>query len=261
MVDEFSNPVDDAYYNTVAGEHQFNANNGTIKLIFNEVNYSKGKNSAQVVKEGIGEYPKDPNQYPEKSGFVINDLKEEVTTFEINNNTFAKIIAQLEPHYVGFNGQGTINFNEEYLKKNYYVNSRGELYEKSLNLPTLKQQIDEAVAEISLADFLAKTTFYTSDPNLVNYQNGFKFLGNDTNLNNNLSNGDQIWAQFDLQVDNNEVNRGISTELNPVSGLQEVLTDPMTPLWYILMAIGGAITLGGLSLFLLWAKRHKKLKK
>ena len=261
LVDEFGNPVDDAYYNTVAGEHQFNVNNGTTKLIFNEVNYSKGKNSAQIVREGIGEYPKDPNQYPEKSGFVIDGLKEELTTFEINNNTFAKIIAQLEPHYVGFNGQGTINFNEEYLKKNYYVNSRGELYEKSLNLPTLKQQIDEAVAEISLADFLANTTFYTSDPNLVNYQNGFKFLGNDTNLNNNLSNGDQIWAQFDLQVDNNEVNRGISTELNPVSGLQEVLTDPMTPLWYILMAIGGAITLGGLSLFLLWAKRHKKLKK
>ena len=96
---------------------------------------------------------------------------------------------------------------------------------------------------------------------LINYQNGFKFLGNDTNLNNHLSNGDQIWAQFDLQVDNNEVNRGISTELNPVSGLQEVLTDPMTPLWYILMAIGGVVTLGGLSLLMLWIKRNRKLQK
>ena len=158
-------------------------------------------------------------------------------------------------------GQGSINFNEEYLKKNYYINQAGELYEKPLGLPTFKQQVAPENKEISLAEFLANTTFYTSDPNLINYQNGFKFIGNDTNLNNHLSNGDQVWAQFDLKTNNNEVNQGISTQLNPVSGLQELVTDPMTPLWYILMAIGGALTLGGLSLFMLWAKRNKKLKK
>ena len=170
-------------------------------------------------------------------------------------------MAQLEPHYVGLNGQGTINFKEDYLSKNYYVNSLGELYEKPLNQPTFKQQVDTDVAEISLADFLANTTFYTSDPNLINYQNGFKFLGNDTNLNNHLSNGDQVWAQFDLRADNNEVNRGLSTELNPVTGLKDVVTDPMTPLWYILMAIAGIVSFGGLSLLMVWAKRNRKFKK
>ena len=260
LLDEFNNPVNDAYYNTVAGNHSLN-NDGTTNFVFNQVHYPNGKESATIVSKGIGDYPKNPDDYPENSGFVISGLQDQVQTFEIDETIFARIINQLEPRYVGFNGQGSINFNEDYLNKNYYINQTGELYEKPLSLPALKQQIDPNVKEISLTNFLANTTFYTSDPNLINYQNGFKFLGNDTNLNNNLSNGDQVWAQFDLKVNNNEIHQGISTQLNSVSGLQEVLTDPMTPLWYILMAIGGAITLGGLSLFLLWAKRHKKLKK
>ena len=261
LVDEFSNPVDDAYYNTVAGKHKFNPNDGTTELVFNEVNYPNGKDSAETIFEGIGKYPKDPNKYPSQSGFVISGLQDALEIFEISDTAFAKVMARLEPHYVGLNGQGTINFKEDYLNKNYYVNSLGELYEKPIGQPIFKQQVDDSVVEISLVDFLANTTFYTSDPNLINYQNGFKFLGNDTNLNNHLSNGDQVWAQFDLQVDNNEVNRGISTELNPVTGLKDVVTDPMTPLWYILMAIGGVVTLGGLSLLILWIKRNRKLQK
>ena len=225
------------------------------------MHYPNGLTSGVIFQEGIGDYPTNSDAYPEDSGFVISGLKDALEIFEISDAAFAKVMAQLEPHYVGFNGQGTINFKEDYLSKNYYVNSLGELYEKSFDQPTFKQQVDDSVVEISLADFLANTTFYTSDPNLINYQNGFKFLGNDTNLNNHLSNGDQVWAQFDLQVDNNEVNRGISTELNPVTGLQELLTDPMTPLWYILMAIGGVVTLGGLSLLFLWIKRNRKLKR
>ena len=260
LLDEFNNPVSDPYYNTIAGDHKLDEN-GITEFVFNEVNYPQGKTSAEIVNSGIGQYPDDSNIYPEKSGFVISGLKDALEVFEISDAAFTKVMSQLEPHYVGLNGQGTINFKADYLNKNYYVNSLGELYEKRIEQPTFKQQVDTDVAEISLADFLANTTFYTSDPNLINYQNGFKFLGNDTNLNNHLSNGDQVWAQFDLQVDNNEVNRGISTELNPVSGLQEVLTDPMTPLWYILMAIGGVVTLGGLSLLMLWIKRNRKLKK
>ena len=261
LLDEFNNPVEDPYYNTVAGKHEQNASTGQTIFKFNQMHYPNGLTSGTIFKEGIGQYPNNDEEYPIDSGFVISGLEDVLQTFELNNDVFAKIINQLEPHYVGFNGQGTINFKEDYLNKNYYINARGELYEKSLNQPSFKQQIADDVAEISLADFLANTTFYTSDPSLINYQNGFKFLGNDTNLNNNLSNGDRIWAQFDLQVDNNEVNRGISTELNPVTGLKDLVTDPMTPLWYILMAIGGAITLGGLSLFILWFKRNRKLKK
>ena len=261
LLDEFNNPVEDAYYNTVAGQHKQDVNTGETIFQFNQMHYPKGLTSGIIFKEGIGAYPINSDDYPENSGFVISGLENAIELFEINNTAFAKIIAQLEPRYVGFNGQGSINFNEQYLNKNYYVNARGELYEKPLDQPIFKQQITDDVTEISLADFLVNTTFYTSDPSLINYQNGFKFLGNDTNLNNNLSNGDRIWAQFDLKVDNNEVNRGISTELNPVTGLKDLVTDPMTPLWYILMAIGGAITLGGLSLFMLWFKRNRKLKK
>ena len=213
----------------MAGNHKFNSD-GTIEFVFNKVNYLNGKNSAQIISQGIGQYPSDSNIYPDDSGFVVSGLENELQPLEIDETIFAKILTQLEPRYVGFNGQGSINFNEEYLKKNYYINQVGELYEKPLSLPTFKQQIAPENKEISLTDFLANTTFYTSDPNLINYQNGFKFIGNDTNLNNHLSNGDQVWAQFDLKINNNEVNQGISTQLNPVSGLQELVTDPMTPL-------------------------------
>ena len=260
LLDEFGNPVSDPYYNTVAGDHKFNPD-GSTEFVFNQMHYPDGKNSAQIATQGIGQYPSDPNIYPERSGFVISGLKDALEVFEIGDAAFAKVMAQLEPHYVGLNGQGTINFKEDYLSKNYYVNSLGDLYEKPFDQPTFKQQVDDGVVEISLADFLANTTFYTSDPNLINYQNGFKFLGNDTNLNNHLSNGDQVWAQFDLRADNNEVNRGISTELNPVTGLKDVVTDPMTPLWYILMAIAGIVSFGGLSLLMIWAKRNRKFKK
>ena len=260
LVSSTGNPVKDAYYNTIAQQHTF-LPNGSIQFNFAKVNYPNGQNTENVVASGIGQLPENEQIYPKDSGFVISGLEENNQLFTLDNDLFTKILAQLEPRYVGFNGQGSINFNEEYLKKNYYINQSGELYEKPLTLPTLKQQSNPNIAEISLADFLAQTTFYTSDPNLINYQNGFKFIGNDTNLNNHLSNGDQVWAQFDLKINNNEVNQGISTQLNPVSGLQELVTDPMTPLWYILMAIGGALTLGGLSLFMLWAKRNKKLKK
>ena len=261
LLDEFNNPVEDAYYNTVAGNHEQNSNTGETIFKFNQMQYLNGLPSGIVFQEGIGNYPIDSDKYPENSGFVISGLQDALEVFEISDSAFAKVMAQLEPHYVGLNGQGTINFKEDYLNKNYYVNANGELYEKPLNQPTLKQQVDDSVVEISLADFLANTTFYTSDPNLINYQNGFKFLGNDTNLNNHLSNGDQVWAQFDLRADNNEVNRGISTELNPVTGLKDVVTDPMTPLWYILMAIAGIVSLGGLSLLMIWAKRNRKFKK
>ena len=261
LLDEFGNPVEDAYYNTIAGDHKIDSETGSTTFNFQQMNYPNGKESGQIVQDKIGNYPENSELYPEESGFVISGLQNALEIFEITDAAFAKVMAQLEPHYVGLNGQGTINFKEDYLSKNYYVNSNGELYEKPFDQPTFKQQVDTDVVEISLADFLANTTFYTSDPNLINYQNGFKFLGNDTNLNNHLSNGDQVWAQFDLRADNNEVNRGISTELNPVTGLKDVVTDPMTPLWYILMAIAGIVSLGGLSLLMIWAKRNRKFKK
>ena len=261
LLDEFGNPVNDAYYNTVAGNHEIDPATGTTKYVFNQMHYPNGLQSGEIVAQEIGKYPKDPNAYPENSGFVISGLKDELEAFEITDEAFAKIMAQLEPHYVGLNGQGTINFKEDYLSQNYYVNANGELYEKPIEEQLAYKQEQEEVAEISLAQFLANTTFYTSDPNLVSYQNGFKFMGNDTNLNNHLRNGDQIWAQFDLQVDNNEINHGISTELNPVNGLKDIVTDPMTPMWYILFAVFGLLTLGGSSLLMLWIRRHRKLKK
>ena len=262
LVDQFNNPVSDPYYNTVAGTHELNSD-GSIKLIFNQVNYLNGTNSAEIVNQGIGQYPNNPDAYPENSGFVISGLKEKFEIFEISEKGFTKVINKLEPHYVGVNGQGRINFNATYLDNNYYVNTDGELYEKPTNRlanQQLKANTNE-IKEISLDEFLANVTFYTSDPNLVGYQNGFKFVDNETNVDNQLHNGDQIWAQFDLLANNNEVNQGINVALGPVSGLQEVVTDQMSTLWYVMMALGGIVTLGGLTALVALLRRHKKLKR
>ena len=118
LVDQFDNPISDPYYNTVAGEHRLNPD-GSTKLIFTEVNYPQGINSAEVVKEGVGQYPSDPEAYPENSGFVVSGLKEQFEIFEISEKSFTKVINKLEPHYVGVNGQGRINFNATYLDNNY----------------------------------------------------------------------------------------------------------------------------------------------
>ena len=42
---------------------------------------------------------------------------------------------------------------------------------------------------------------------------------------------------------------------------RKILTDLMISLWCILMAIGGVLAFGGLSLLVLLAKSHRKLKK
>ena len=262
LIDQFNNPVSDPYYNTVAGEHQLNPD-GSTKLVFNQMNYAQGINSAQVVTEGVGQYPDDPAAYPENSGFVVSGLKDQFEIFEISETNFTKVINKLEPHYVGVNGQGRINFNAIYLDNNYYVNTDGELYEKPTNRLVNQQLKVEAneVKEISLDEFLSNVTFYTSDPNLVGYQNGFKFVNNETNIDNQLHNGDEIWAQFDLLANNNEINQGVNVALGPVSGLQEVVTDQMSTLWYVMMALGGIITLGGLTALVALLRRHKKLKR
>ena len=44
-----------------------------------------------------------------------------------------------------------------------------------------------------------------------------------------------------------------------VSGLKEVI-DPMSPLWYVLMALAGVFTLGTAALIAFLMTRHKKLK-
>ena len=262
LLDQFDNPVNDAYYNTVAGKHELNPD-GSTKLVFNEVNYPQGATSAQVVNNDIGTYPDNSDAYPEKSGFVISNLKTDVEVFQISDAAFAKTMMQLEPHYVGLNGQGRLNLKTTYLNNHYYVNTKGDLYQK--NDQSMKSKQLEStlsiVDEISLDQFLANVTFYTSDPNVVGYQNGFKFIDNETNIDNQLHNGDQVWAQFDLLSNNNETNQGINVALGKVSGLQEVTTDQMSTLWYVMMALGGILTLGGLTALVVLLRRYKKLKR
>ena len=260
LVDQFNNPVSDAYYNTIAGDHSLN-DNGSLELVFNQVNYPEGTLSSKIVKQGIGQYPDNPDAYPENSGFVINDLQEEVKIFPINDVILTKVINQLEPHYVGLNGQGSINFKADYLNNNYYVNADGEVYQKNemMMQNRLTRTTITNVVEVSLENFLDNITFYTSDPNLTGFQNGFKFVNNETNLNNQLRNGDQIWAQFDPNVRNNEINQGVNIALGTVSGLQEITSDRMSTLWYVLMALGALITLGALSGIIFWIRRHKKI--
>ena len=263
LVSEDGNPVKEAYYNTIALEHQSN-DDGSIKYNFAQIQYQNGDSTYQKVKEGIGDYPEN-HEYPENSGFIISGLKSAIETFKISKENFAKVIAQLQPSYVGINTQGTIHFDQKYFDQNYWVNTNGELYVKKDQV-TFKDSLVNEVNEISLTEFLDHVTFYTHDPVIANYQGGFKFSGNDININNHLTNGDQMWATFDTintgdnsGLNNNDPTTSVVTQLLDVSGLKDII-DPMSPLWYVLMALAGIATLGTAALIAFLVARHKKLK-
>ena len=265
LVSEDGNPVKDAYYNTVALEHKADPVNGQISYNFAQVNYPNGNDAYNVISKGIGAYPETDDQYPEKSGFIINGLKDKSQIFQISKENFAKVLAQLQPSYVGINTQGTIHFDQKYFDENYWVNTNGELYVKK-DQNNLKEENDNQPKEISLVEFLDYVTFYTHDPVIANYQGGFKFSGNDININNHLTNGDQMWATFDTTgvndnsgLNNNDPTSSLTTRLLDVSGLKDII-DPMSPLWYVLMALAGIATLGTAALVAFLVARHKKLK-
>ena len=174
-------------------------------------------------------------------------------------------MVQLQPTYVGINTQGTIHFEQKYFDGNYWVNINGELYVKK-DPVTFKDQSINEIGEIPLTEFLDHVTFYTHDPVIANYQGGFKFSGNDININNHLTNGDQMWATFDTTKVNddsglivNDPTSSLTTRLIDVNGLKDIV-DPMSPLWYVLMALAGIATLGTAALIAFLVARHKKLK-
>ena len=268
LVSSDGNPVKDAYYNTIALDHKQKPD-GNVDYQFGQVNYPKGQGSYDIIHKGIGAYPEDDNQYPENSGFVISNLKPTFEVFKIDQSTFEAIIKQLNPFYVGLNKQGTINFDKKYFENDYWVNTKGEIYLKDGNQSKLNNEIEELV-EIPIKEFLNNITFFTQDPVLYPYQNGFKFSANDVNINNHLANGDHVWAQFDMvsfkdeNDDNSRINSGtnissITWQLADVSGLKNII-DPMSPFWYVLIALAGIATLGTASLIAFLVARHKKLK-
>ena len=264
LVSSDGNPVKDAYYNTIALRHDQN-DGGNIDYQFAQVNYPNGQTSYEVFQEGIGDYPANDDQYPENSGFVISGLQPEFKVFKIDQQIFEKIIQELNPFYVGFDHQGTINFDNKYLENDYWVNTNGEIYLKDQAPEKLTNEIEE-LPEISIKDFIDKITFFTQDPVLFPYQNGFKFSGNDVNISNHLANGDQVWAQFNMidaddensTINTNENLDAITIKLADVSGLKNA-SDPMSPLWYVLMALAGILTLGTASLVAYLIARNKKL--
>ena len=266
LVSEEGNPVTEAYYNTIALQHQQNPD-GSIDYQFAQVNYKNGDGTYEVVNEGIGDYPEDENKYPETSGFVISGLKSAVDIFQISKDNFAKVMQQLNPTYVGINKQGTIRMEPKYFENTYWVNSDGELFTKDQQATLKADSNEQTKKEILLTEFLDNVTFYTHDPVLANYQGGFKFSGNDININNHLTNGDQVWATFDMLnesdeniiINGNEIISSVTLQLSDVSGLKEVI-DPMSPLWYVLMALAGIVTLGTAALIAFLMTRHKKLK-
>ena len=266
LVSEEGNPVKEAYYNTIALQHKQNSD-GTIDYKFAQVNYKNGDGTYDVVQEGIGDYPDDETKYPEDSGFVISGLKSAVDIFQISKENFAKVMQQLNPTYVGINKQGTIKMEPKYFEAKYWVNSDGELFTKDQPATLKAQDQEETKKEILLTEFLDNVTFYTHDPVLANYQGGFKFSGNDVNNNNHLTNGDKVWATFDMLnesdenviINGNEIISSVTLQLSDVSGLKEVI-DPMSPLWYVLMALAGVFTLGTATLIAFLMTRHKKLK-
>ena len=265
LVSADGNPVKDAYYNTIALNHQQKPD-GTMDFKFGKVNYPNGQNSYTVVEDGIGAYP-EVDQYPEKSGFVISGLKDKFEIFKIDKSAFEKVLAQLQPTYVGINTQGTIRFDSKYFEQEYWVNTKGDIYTQAEKPQLFKDNPDQEIIEIKLIDFLKQVTFYTHDPVIANYQGGFKFSGNDININNHLTNGDQMWATFDTRsindvnnnINNNDPLSSLTTRLNDVSGLKDII-DPMSPLWYVLMALAGIATLGTAALIAFLIARHKKLK-
>ena len=267
LVSSDGNPVKDAYYNTIALDHDQKPN-GEIDYKFAEVNYPNGQASYKVVKDGIGAYPQNDDQYPENSGFVISGLQPTFEVFKIGQEAFELVLKQLNPTYVGFNNQGTINFNDQYLEGDYWVNTKGEIYLKDQSQAKLSNEIEE-LAEIPIKEFIDNITFFTEDPILVPYQNGFKFSGNDININNHLANGNHVWAQFNMiGFNENEPNSAASSngnissitlQLADVSGLKNT-SDPMSPFWYVLIALAGIVTLGTSSIIAYFVARNKKLK-
>ena len=85
MVDREKNPVQDAYYNTVALRHEITGANGVIKFNFGQVNYADGPNSQQVVYAGIGDYPPkaQAEHFPTASGFTIAGLQDQSHRFDL----------------------------------------------------------------------------------------------------------------------------------------------------------------------------------
>ena len=269
LVSDDGNPVKDAYYNTIALKHQQKPD-GNIDYRFGQVNYAKEDAGYDVIKSEIGAYPDDDNQYPEDSGFVISGLKPAFEVFKINQTIFEKIIKELNPFYVGFDHQGTINFDNQYLENEYWVNTKGEIYLKELNQLKLSDSLVQELPEIPIKEFLNNVTFFTQDPILFPYQNGFKFEANDVNIDNHLANGDSVWAQFnmvnfkdednlDQKINTNQNLSSLVMQLPDVSGLKNIV-DPMSPFWYVLMALAGILTLGTTGIIAYVRARHKKLK-
>ena len=266
LVSEEGNPVKEAYYNTIALQHEQKPD-GKIEYKFARVNYKNGDGTYEVVQDGIGDYPEDETKYPETSGFVISGLKSAVDIFQISKENFAKVMQQLNPTYVGINKQGTIKMEPKYFEDKYWVNSEGELFMKDQQTTLKADSKEQTKKEILLTEFLDNVTFYTHDPVLANYQGGFKFSGNDVNNNNHLTNGDKVWATFNMLnesdeniiINGNEIISSVTMELADVSGLKEVI-DPMSPLWYVLMTVAGVLTLGTATLIAFLMTKHKKLK-
>ena len=275
LVDQDNNPVQDAYYNTVALRHEVTNPDGTVKFNFGQVDYSDGPNSQRVIQVGIGDYPpKDQaDHFPSTSGFTIAGLQEQSRRFDLQPLAFAKIIETLGPFYRGQNGNGALNFNHQYFEGLWYVNLAGELYQT----PRYPEQDLQTPQEIPLSQFLNHTTFFTQDPTLNPAQVGFKFMTNATNTGNYLSNGDQVWAQFnsvvnldaDLKLSQSsrsfratsyDDNSAVSYvyQLPDVSGLDHI-SDPMHPLWWLLIVLAGLATLG-IAWFVIWRQRYRKLR-
>ena len=261
LVDERNNHVQDAYYNTVAQQHEINPADGSTIYNFAEVNYQSGAQSQVVYRDDIGVYPESDQVYPENSGFVISGLEAAIEKFPISETGFDNVFVTLNPTYEGIDGQGALKFDEQYLNQLYYVDTEGRLNARSQNeLKLLATNSDTEIEEVTLSRFLANVTFFTADPRLEPLQNGFKFTSNETNITNYLKNGDQLWAQFDViqQNENGSQSTTLTTQLPDVSGLSDV-PDNMGPLWFVLMGAGTVMTLGLLTIIYFWL-RHRKLK-
>ena len=197
-------------------------------------------------------------------------LQERLLRFDLSQLAFEKILNTLRPHYKGLDGHGILNFDDKFMEGTWWVNHQGEVYQG--NPETLAPSEWHAQPEaITLEQFFAHTTFYTANPATTPGQLGWQFTSNATAVDNRLWNGNQLWARFDVaQSDQSTI---IARESNQpfadaqaflIAALPDVgnlskVPDPMSPLWWVLAALGSVLTLGGLAIFL-WKQRNKKIK-
>ena len=185
LVAKNGSPVDEAYYNTVANPAKMDANNGIYAYMQVNLKGSAGANITDPV-DGIGKNPSNVNEYPENSGYLIANLKDDQDTgFTISFNEFKRVMDSMNFSYVGVDGKGDMISGKDIA--DVTVNAMTQEDQASSRAThTLKELID-----------LGRITFYyentsSTKMNQFNWNQVKDSSGNWLTTPGCLTNGDKI---------------------------------------------------------------------